>query len=72
MPSLDLIALVGINKGIDPGTLGALLTAVNNHPVEALGIFAFLGHVVGQILLGAAIWRTPIDQFDLPPAPKGV
>jgi len=60
LPSLDLIALAGINKGIDPGTLGTLLTAVNNHPVEALGIFAFLSHVAGQILLGTAIWRTRV------------
>ena len=48
LPSVDLIALVGLDKGIDQGTLGILLSAVNNHPIEALGIFAFVGHVVGR------------------------
>jgi hypothetical protein len=61
LPSVDLLTLVGIDKGIDHTVLATLITGFNAHPIEALGVIGFLlGHVVGQILLGIAVWRTRI------------
>ena len=60
LPNIDLITVVGLDKGIGHGALVALLTGLNAHPIATLGILAFLAHVVGQILIGIAIWRSRV------------
>jgi hypothetical protein len=61
LPSVDLFALAGIDKGVDHEALATIIAGVNAHPIETVGILGFLlGHVVGQILLGIAVWRTRI------------
>lgn len=54
----DLMAQVAARPEFDQATLGPYLDAVNAHPVAGVGFGAFvLGHIVGMILLGAALWR---------------
>lgn len=55
----DLMAWAGAKQGLDAATLGRLLGAV--HPTSAIaGILFVLGHVVGTVLLGIALWRTRV------------
>jgi hypothetical protein len=54
----DLMAQVAARPEYDGAQLVPYLDAVNAHPVSAVGLGAFvLGHIVGMILLGAALWR---------------
>jgi len=55
----DLLTLVAARPGYDRATLVSFIDAVSAHPTGGLGIGAFvLGHIVGMILLGAALWGT--------------
>lgn len=60
LPSLDVLAVAGLGRGVDRAVLATLIAGVADHPIEVLGILGFLGHVVGQILLGVAVWRSRI------------
>jgi hypothetical protein len=55
----DLIFWSGANAGVDVATLTTLYDAA--HPtVEVAGVVFVLGHVVGTVLLGLALWRTRV------------
>lgn len=55
----DLLAWAGAKQGLDGATLGRLLALV--HPTSAIASVLFvLGHVVGTVLLGIALWRTRV------------
>jgi hypothetical protein len=54
----DLLTLVAARSGYDRATIVPYLDAVNGHASVSLGMGLFvLGHIVGMILLGAALWR---------------
>jgi hypothetical protein len=54
----DLLTLVAARGGYDRSTVVPYLDAVNGHPSVGLGIGLFVvGHIVGMILLGFALWR---------------
>jgi hypothetical protein len=56
--SADVMALVAARPEYDQAQLVPYLDAVAAHPVNAVGLGGFvLGHIVGMILLGAALWR---------------
>lgn len=49
----------GTKAGLDAGQLARLVDAI--HPSGAIsGVFFVLGHVVGTILLGTALWRARV------------
>ena len=53
----DLLTLVAARPESDRAALVPFIDAVSAHPSSGLGMGAFvLGHVVGMILLGAALW----------------
>lgn len=55
--SSDAMMWAGIASGLDPLTVGALVA--NAHPAMVVGEAVFvLGHLVGTVLLGIALWRT--------------
>jgi hypothetical protein len=54
----DLMALVAARPEHDRTQLVPYLDAVAAHPASAFGLVAYvLGHIIGMILLGAALWR---------------
>ena len=54
----DLMAQVAARPEYDQAQLVPFLDAVNAHPASGVGVGAFvIGHIVGMILLGAALWR---------------
>lgn len=54
----DLLAQVAARPEYDQARLVPYLDAVTTHPASGAGLAAFvLGHIVGMILLGAALWR---------------
>jgi hypothetical protein len=54
----DLMALVAARPGYDRTEMAAYIDAVMAHPVSGVGLGAFvLGHIVGMVLLGVALWR---------------
>ena len=54
----DLMAQVAARPEYDHARLVPYLDAVNAHPASSVGSGAFvLGHIIGMILLGAALWR---------------
>jgi hypothetical protein len=54
----DLMAQVAARPEYDQAQLVPFLDAVNAHPVSGVGLGGFvLGHIVGMIMLGAALWR---------------
>ena len=53
----DLQTLIA-SRGYDRATIVPYLDAVNGHPSTVLSLVLFVaGHIVGMILLGAALWR---------------
>ena len=53
----DLMALVAARPEHDRAAMVAYIDAVNAHPATAVGLGLFvLGHIVGMVLLGAAVW----------------
>lgn len=53
----DVMLYAGVNSGLDPETVAGLVS--NSHPALAVGEIVFvLGHLVGTVLLGVALWRT--------------
>jgi hypothetical protein len=53
----DVLLWTGLNNGLDPGTVAGLIS--NAHPATAVAEAIFvLGHLLGTVLLGAALWRT--------------
>jgi hypothetical protein len=57
--SLDMLHEVAARPGQDRASLTAYLDAVTTHGVFNLGIGLFvIGHIVGAVLLGAALWDT--------------
>jgi hypothetical protein len=54
----DNVALGAAHLGMHPATTGALLTSIGNIlPIGLASNIFVLGHVVGLILLGIALWR---------------
>jgi hypothetical protein len=54
----DLLPLVAVRPEFDRSALVPFLDAVAAHPASGVGLGAFVvGHVVGMVLLGAALWR---------------
>ena len=54
----DLMAQVAARPEYDQARLVPYLDAVASHPASSVGAGAFVaGHIVGMILLGAALWR---------------
>lgn len=54
----DQAALAGTEAGLSPAAVGHLLDQVNDQPTIALaGVVFVLGHVLGVLLLGIALWR---------------
>jgi hypothetical protein len=54
----DLLTLIAVRGGQDHAAIVPYLDAVNAHPTIGIGVVLFvIGHVVGMILLGAALWR---------------
>lgn len=53
----DLMAWTAVHRGVDPATVGRLIGGLHPSALVADGIFV-LGHVVGTVLLGLALWRT--------------
>jgi hypothetical protein len=55
----DVMLYAGADNGLDPQTLAALVS--NSHPAVAVAEVVFvLGHLVGTVLLGAALWRSRV------------
>jgi hypothetical protein len=54
----DQAALAGVDAGLPDATTAVLLAAIDHHPVAstATGVFV-VGHIVGIVLLGLALWR---------------
>lgn len=53
----DVLLWTGLNNGLDPRTVAGLIA--NTHPATAVAEAIFvLGHLLGTVLLGAALWRT--------------
>jgi hypothetical protein len=54
----DLLALVAVRGEHGRATVEPFIDAVNTHPTISAGLMLFVvGHIVGMILLGAALWR---------------
>lgn len=53
----DLLLWAGADKSLDAGTLTALYSAMHPTSAIAAGLFV-LGHVIGTIVLGVALWRS--------------
>lgn len=54
----DNVALGAARPGIRPGTTGALLTSIGKIvPIGLASNIFVLGHVLGLVLLGIALWR---------------
>ncbi|GAA4693295.1 hypothetical protein [Phytohabitans rumicis] len=54
----DLLTLVAARDGYDRGEMVGFIDAMNAHPTAVISIVLFVvGHIVGMILLGAALWR---------------
>lgn len=53
----DLLLWAGADKGVDAGTLTALYSVMHPTSAVAAGLFV-LGHVIGTIILGVALWRS--------------
>ncbi|MDD7937754.1 hypothetical protein PHK61_04880 [Actinomycetospora lutea] len=54
----DLMARAGVAAGLPEGSTAALVAAVAADPVSSLATTLFvLGHVLGTVLLGVALWR---------------
>lgn len=53
----DLLLWSGVHSGVDQSTIGRLYST--DHPTTSIaaGVFV-IGHVVGTVLLGAAMWRS--------------
>ena len=59
--STDAVTLAGSEVGLDPATLERLLLAIENHPVNGLGVGLFvIGHILGLVLLGIALRRARV------------
>jgi hypothetical protein len=57
----DLMAQVAARPEFDQARLAPYLDAVSAHPASIVGSGAFvLGHILGMILLGAALWRARV------------
>jgi hypothetical protein len=55
----DLLTLAAVRGGHDRAAVVPLIDEVNAHPSVGLGLGLFvIGHIVGMILLGSALWRT--------------
>jgi len=55
----DQIAQAGVDAGQPAGTTAAFLAASTAHPVSAVAtVLWVVGHILGTVLLGVALWRT--------------
>lgn len=53
----DVLLWTGLNNGLAPGTVAGLIS--NSHPAIGVAEAIFvLGHLLGTVLLGTALWRT--------------
>ena len=53
----DVLLWTGLNNGLDPATAAGLIS--NSHPAIGVAEAIFvLGHLLGTVLLGAALWRS--------------
>lgn len=54
----DAMALTAVEGGIDPAAVSRMLDLYFAHPTTAISLGVFVvGHVVGTVLLGLALWR---------------
>lgn len=54
----DNVALAAARIGMRPGATGALLTSIGNvTPIGLASNLFVLGHIVGLVLIGVALWR---------------
>jgi hypothetical protein len=53
----DVLLWIGARQGVDPGTLVRMYEAAHPTSNIAAGLFV-VGHVVGTVLLGVAMWRS--------------
>ena len=54
----DQVALAAPAAGLPPTTVAALGAAIAAHPTSSIAALAFVvGHIVGAVLLGIALWR---------------
>ena len=53
----DILLWVGVHSGVDQSTLVRLYSTDHPTTMVAAGVFV-LGHVVGTVLLGVAMWRS--------------
>jgi hypothetical protein len=53
----DLLLWAGAKQGLDPATLAGLYTAMHPTSEIAAGLYV-VGHVLGTVLLGVALWRS--------------
>jgi hypothetical protein len=53
----DVLLWIGAREGVDPGTLARMYEAAHPTSNAAAGLFV-LGHVIGTVLLGIAMWRS--------------
>lgn len=64
MPAIgvtDQVALSGMGAGLALDVTARLLDAVQGQPTVAIAGFAFvIGHILGVVLLGIALWRASI------------
>jgi hypothetical protein len=61
LPNSDLAEVVGVQKGIAPAQMQAIDDAVWAHPAVSAQLAIFLlGHAVGLVLLGIALWRARV------------
>lgn len=57
LASSDVLLWTGARQGVDPGTLTRMYQAAHPTSNIAAGLFV-LGHVLGTVLLGIAMWRS--------------
>lgn len=56
--SVDLAALSAARAGLDPGSATRLLESLQAHPAILIPAILFvIGHILGMVLLGIALWR---------------
>ena len=53
----DMLLWIGVQEGLDTGTLAELYGTLHPTSNIAAGVFV-LGHVLGTVLLGIAMWRS--------------
>ncbi|MCW2938583.1 MAG: hypothetical protein JWN00_1568 [Actinomycetia bacterium] len=60
-PATDLVALIGVQKGVDTKVLVTLVDALNNSAFTGVALLPFLLAItLGRLLLGILLWRARV------------